>query len=110
MHTVQIYLVLLHYHRGICTVGATDFVSLLLLFVFALTNTLLSNVLDTQFPRNHWLKAVLAAPGIIIGLGLFEANTILFATTCTRGSHTKTPSSTGTTGVRMLEDQLLVNR
>ena len=23
MHTVQIYLVLLYYHRGICTVGAT---------------------------------------------------------------------------------------
>ena len=24
MHTVQIYLVLLYYHRGICTVGAID--------------------------------------------------------------------------------------
>ena len=35
-------------------------VSLLLLFFVALTNTLLSNVLDTQFPQNHWLKAVIA--------------------------------------------------
>ena len=25
MHTVQIYFVLLYYHRGICSVGAVDF-------------------------------------------------------------------------------------
>ena len=50
-----------------------------------------------------------AAPGIIIGLGLFEANTIQFGLDQLPEAPTQklSPSSTGTTGVSTLSQPLI---
>ena len=75
-HLADVYLT--RYRTPKCGIIAIV-VNLLWAFTVTLTNTLLQEVFDTHFSRNHWLTAVIFAPGAIIaivGLGLFKANTI----------------------------------
>ena len=64
-HLVDVYLT--GYHTPKCGIIAIV-VSLLLVFALMLTHTLLHDVFDTQFPKNHWLRAVIFALAPIIGI------------------------------------------
>ena len=77
-HLVDVYLTRYRILKcGIIAVVA----SLLLVSGLMITHTLLHDVFDTQFPKNHWLRAAIFVPAPILGiagLGMFEANAIQF--------------------------------